>query len=346
MRSVARPARHGRGRRQPVRRPTMRRRCRAPRADRLVLGMECHRSPAGTRPRRDLDALAGEMRHECRVGRDPVLVQEKRPLETVRGHVDQRHGLQSADRVGRQNEPIDLEPAVREQHGLGLAGQAVARPLQPGEGAHLAHNATPARRDAPQHEVVHGRSRRECHRGGEAAEPQTDDRDPRAAGLCAQPCHGRGDRRDRCREPGRVSGRATAVAGPRQLDAERWVTGRGELVCPDAPRPIRAHVVPAPRRRQHDGRRCERVGRGGVEHAERGVHADTEVHGSHVGARIEIVHRSAISQAPARLSAVRRPPRKGVPATVGRSRIRRAWPGSIESASSCGTQPGASNRTP
>ena len=181
--------------------------------------------------------------------------------------------------------------------------------------------------------------------GHEPAEPEPDDRDPVAARRRAQPRDRGRDRSDGGLDASGIGRAAAAVTGARQVDAKGRVTGRGEVVGPRPARPIRAHVVPAPRWGDEHGRRAPRSLGRVVEHAEGGLGARAEIDRSR-GRTLLVGHATVTSTSPDRLAAVSRPFRSSMPRAVDRRSIRRAWLGSRSNASSLAVNPGTSMRRP
>ena len=298
------------------------------RADDLVghrrpLRMERHGAPARSGPERDVHAVRHQRGGDGGIGRDAVLVEQQRPPEALRRQVGKDDRFDGGDRLRREDEPVDLQPPIRQYGRLGLAGEAVARALQPGECPELADQCATARRDRPEDEIVDGGTAVECFRRDESPKPEPDDRDSLASRFRPEPGHSRGHRAHRGLDATRVGRGTAAVAGPRQVDAERRVPGRRQVVGPRPAGTVRAHVVPAPGRgEQHRSRRAGGLV-GVVEHAERRVGARPDIDRGRRWERRAVDHRSSISTLPDRLAAVSRPPWSGTSAIAGRRSIRR-----------------------
>ena len=247
---------------------------------------------------RHLDAGAREVRPQplrrsgSRPGRAAVRAGDRASSRSAR--VDR---LERGDRLGRQHEPVDLEPALGQHRRLRFAGQAVARALQAGEGAHLAHET--ARPCAGMAHRTQGR-RSPRPRRPPWSPPGRRDRARRlrsasTAGRRAQPGRGRGPPRPqasnragsaasrRCR---RCPAGRCAASGGRPRRGPRPTSGASDTSSRRPSPTAGTGGRPSPRARSATA---------GVVHAERGLGAGAEIDGSRAGAG-SVAHRDRRSR--------------------------------------------------
>ena len=309
----------------------------------VALRMLGHRRPPRTVAVGHVDARAAQAGREGRVGGDAIGVEDQRPRDGGEAECRGVGRLDGRQRVGGQDEPVDLEPAVRKDLRLGCAVEAVARALHAGEGSLLPNELPAAAGRRPQDEVVDDRAGIDRAEGDEATEPEADDGRPLDTGSSGEPA----DRAGHCVDPGgesiRIGGGARAVTGAGEVEPQGGTAAGRQPVRPRAARTVRGDVGPAPRRQEQH--RC--AGRPGVgclvQDPEARAAEPVEIdggsgHGAHVALVMGIARRplseSAVSQPAAPDGGWSSP---GTTVPVGRRLMWRSPPGSIVNASSAGT---------
>src|SRR5215467_5561487 len=315
---------------------------------RVLLRMEDHVRPARAGGRRDVDPRLRQVRLERGVASQALALEEQGALEAAEGELVEVERRDRRDRLRRQDEPANLQPAVGQDGRLGLAAQAVPIALESGERSLLAQEPPAPGGRRPEHEVVDRRTVGDGLAGHETAQPQADQRDAVHARAGCEPGSGGADRTGPGVDSGRIARRAGAVADPRQVDAERRVSVGRQAFSPGPPAGVRRDLVPAPRPDDEDRGRGVRARGRVVERPEDRVGRHLQPDRARSRGRDGHAGRPAVAMAtrPSRLSAVSAPPAKASPAMTGRSEMVRDPPGSTEKASSDGAKPAAWIRTP
>ena len=284
----------------------------------------------------DAHVLALERLAQPLVDADPVALQQQRSARQTMGKGETAEVDLAQLRLGggAEDEATDLELALgrrrRVRHALEHLGG-----LEPGKRLELTGQLAPARGRRPQNEPVDGRARLDGAAGEHPAQAQAHGHDGARARLEPHRTGRRGHRRGPRLEAAGIPGIPAAVTAPGQREAQHREAGPGQAPAPLAQDPVGAHLVPAERRAEHDGRVTGRP-LGPVQHAEGRGAVDVEVE------RLAHVARTWSSRLSAVITA-------DSPRASGSSRRRatvRPAPGSTENASSTGLNPGAEIRTP